>query len=243
MNRTRLTVPILAVLIAAFVAVVVATSGGSAKTRPAVASRSAISLRQTAPGKTLVDANGRALYLFEADKPNVSTLSGAGLAIWPPFTSSAKPRATNGVIAARIGTITGAGGSRQVTMRVWNWQSFLLRIAVAVRRIASQTNAPTINGNRRGSSRSTSTPPISARHASWFVYPFLYHGVSDPSVDRRRSSSPCRQPGREVEVLAVMPPALSTRSVARRTQPRLGRGARLDPRRTAIPPSCGASSQ
>jgi predicted lipoprotein with Yx(FWY)xxD motif len=115
MNRTRLTMSVLAALIAAVVVVVVATSGGSAKTRPAVAPGSAISLRQTALGKTLVDANGRTLYLFEADKPNVSTLSAAGLAIWPPFTASAKPRATNGVNAARIGTITGAGGSRQVT--------------------------------------------------------------------------------------------------------------------------------
>jgi predicted lipoprotein with Yx(FWY)xxD motif len=103
------------VVVAALVAVIVTTSGASTnKTPHSAAAGSAISLGQTSLGQTLVDANGRTLYLFEADKPNVSSLSAAGQAIWPPFTAGAKPRALSGAVAGRIGTITHAG-STQVT--------------------------------------------------------------------------------------------------------------------------------
>jgi predicted lipoprotein with Yx(FWY)xxD motif len=107
---------IVALAVAAVVAVVVATSGASTNTTAhSVAGGSAVSVRQTSLGPTLVDANGRTLYLFEADKPNVSTLSAAGQAIWPPFTSSTTPRALGGAIAGRIGMIRHAGGPAQVT--------------------------------------------------------------------------------------------------------------------------------
>jgi predicted lipoprotein with Yx(FWY)xxD motif len=114
MNRTR--VPILAVVIAALVAVVVATSSGSTKKpQPKVAASSAVSLKQTGVGRSLVDANGRTLYLFQADKPGVSKLSAAGRAVWPPFTASAKPQATGGASATLVGTIPGVNGTAQVT--------------------------------------------------------------------------------------------------------------------------------
>src|ERR1700751_4645039 len=105
-----------AVLVAAAVAVIVATSGASTtKPQPTVAAASAISVRQTSLGATLVDANGRTLYLFQADRPNVSTLSAAGQAIWPPFTATTTPRALSGAAAGRIGTVTHTGGAAQVT--------------------------------------------------------------------------------------------------------------------------------
>ena len=108
MNRARLTLPILAVLvIAAIAAFFVATSGGTTKT--AASSSSAVSLERTSLGPVLVDANGRTLYLFESDRPNVSTLSAAGRAIWPPFTAKAKPAAMGAANAALIGTIPGSG--------------------------------------------------------------------------------------------------------------------------------------
>lgn len=115
MNRTRLSLPILVVLVAAIVAVIVAVSGGKTKAQPAVAAGSAISLKQTSVGKVLVDANGRTLYLFAGDKPNASTLSAAGLAVWPAFTAATPPRASGGVNAAQIGTATGSSGSTQIT--------------------------------------------------------------------------------------------------------------------------------
>jgi predicted lipoprotein with Yx(FWY)xxD motif len=86
------------------------SSGGKSKT-PA----SAIDVRATALGRTLVDAKGRTLYLFEADKPNASNCSGACLSIWPPLTSGPEPQANGGALAAKIGTISSAGGKHQVT--------------------------------------------------------------------------------------------------------------------------------
>jgi predicted lipoprotein with Yx(FWY)xxD motif len=115
MNRTRLSFGVVAAAIAAVVVIIVATSGGVAKTaRPAVAPASSISIKQTSLGKTLADANGRALYLFEADKRDRSTLSAAGQAIWPPLTTATKPAAGGGVTASQITLIKGAGGSSQV---------------------------------------------------------------------------------------------------------------------------------
>ncbi|HWX96292.1 MAG TPA: hypothetical protein VNZ01_05520 [Solirubrobacteraceae bacterium] len=106
----------LAIVLAGAVALVFAVTGGSAKkARSAVLGGSAISVKQTTLGKTLVDANGRTLYLFQGDKPGVSTLSPAGLAVWPAFTSAGTPPATGGAVAADVGTVAGPGGTRQVT--------------------------------------------------------------------------------------------------------------------------------
>jgi predicted lipoprotein with Yx(FWY)xxD motif len=111
MTRNRL--PLVIVVILAIVAVVTATSGGAQRkaSRRAAAS-SAISIAQTPVGKALVDANGRTLYLFAADKPNVSRLTAAGQAVWPPFTSATLPAATGGASAAQIGSIS---ASKQIT--------------------------------------------------------------------------------------------------------------------------------
>lgn len=115
MSRTRFPlVAAVAVIAAAAIAVLVATSGASTP-KPAVAAASAISVKQTSLGPTLVDANGRTLYLFQADKPNLSTLSAAGQAIWPPFTATTKPRALGGAHAGQIGTVTQPAGATQIT--------------------------------------------------------------------------------------------------------------------------------
>ncbi len=114
MNRTTLSLSVIAFVVAAGIAVIVATSGGStSKALAAPGANSAISIKQTSVGPALTDANGRALYLFAGDKPNVSKLSAAGRAVWPPFTSSTRPAATGGAKAGDIGTVTGMGA--QVT--------------------------------------------------------------------------------------------------------------------------------
>jgi predicted lipoprotein with Yx(FWY)xxD motif len=116
MSRARFPILAVAVVAAAVIVVVAATSGASTnKASQAVAAGSAISLKQTSLGQTLADANGRTLYLFEGDKRNVSTLSPAGKAVWPPFTATIKPQAMNGAVSARIGTVISAGGSAQIT--------------------------------------------------------------------------------------------------------------------------------
>jgi predicted lipoprotein with Yx(FWY)xxD motif len=116
MTRIRFSVAGLVLVLAAIVAVLLATSGGRASTvqRTAPAS-SGVSLRQTPLGQALVDARGRTLYLFEGDKANLSTLSAAGRAIWPPFTTNTRPHALGGLVAADIGTIKQPAGGVQVT--------------------------------------------------------------------------------------------------------------------------------
>ena len=118
MRRARLPVAggILAIAAIAAVATVIAvTSSGSAWASRHVAPTSALSLRQTQLGTTLADAQGRTLYLFEGDKPNRSTLSSAGQAVWPPFTSATRPQSLTGVMAGSVGTIRGPGGEFQIT--------------------------------------------------------------------------------------------------------------------------------
>jgi predicted lipoprotein with Yx(FWY)xxD motif len=116
MNRKRLSFTVVAVVLVAIIAIVFATSGGAAKpARPAAPPSSAIAVKQTSLGKILVDAAGRSLYLFQGDKQNLSKLSTAGQAVWPPFTATTKPAALGGAVTSQIGTIKGAGGASQVT--------------------------------------------------------------------------------------------------------------------------------
>jgi len=90
--------------------------GGGAATAPApAAANSAVGLRSTSLGKVLVDAKGRTLYLFERDKADMSSCTGACQSIWPSLTSQSKPTAMGGVSAAKLGTIAAPGGKRQVT--------------------------------------------------------------------------------------------------------------------------------
>ena len=67
------------------------------------------------PGKFLVDGQGRAIYLFEADKSTTSTCTGACAAAWPPVTASATPMAGSGVSQSLLGTTKRADGTEQVT--------------------------------------------------------------------------------------------------------------------------------
>jgi predicted lipoprotein with Yx(FWY)xxD motif len=117
MNIKYLTSGVLTILIAGIVVIVLAVGGGSAKTRPrhTVAAGSAVSIRSTPLGKTLVDANGRTLYLFAGDRANVSRLSEAGLSVWPRFIATGHVKASNGAQGSKLGTITSPSGIRQLT--------------------------------------------------------------------------------------------------------------------------------
>jgi predicted lipoprotein with Yx(FWY)xxD motif len=117
MNIKYLTSGVLTILIAGIAVIVLAVGGGNAKTRPQhiAAGGSAVSIQRTPLGRTLVDANGRTLYLFAGDRANVSRLSGAGLSVWPRFIATGPVKASNGAQAAKIGTVTSPSGTRQVT--------------------------------------------------------------------------------------------------------------------------------
>ena len=126
---------ILAIVAVASVAAVVAIIGlgasgsnaraGAAGTHyggglyPAAGSRpaggAAVGVRRTSLGRTLVDAQGRTLYLFEADRPNLSNCSSACLADWPALQAQAKPQARGGAEQSKLGTIRRSGGTLQVT--------------------------------------------------------------------------------------------------------------------------------
>ena len=67
------------------------------------------------PGKFLVDGQGRALYLFEADKSTTSTCTGACAAAWPPVTVSGTAQAGSGITESLLGTVKRADGTEQVT--------------------------------------------------------------------------------------------------------------------------------
>ena len=88
-------------------------------TRPAPPARRA-RRRSSAPrrrslGTFLVDAKGRALYLWDADHGAKSICSGACAQAWPPLTTTGTPKASGAAKASLLGTTTRADGSREVT--------------------------------------------------------------------------------------------------------------------------------
>ena len=104
---------------AAAVALVIAGcgGGGSGKAPSSTSASSSPTLRLAglAPGKALVDGQGRTLYLFEADKNGTSTCNGACASIWPPATVSGTGTAGPGLTAADLGTTKRSGGESQLT--------------------------------------------------------------------------------------------------------------------------------
>jgi predicted lipoprotein with Yx(FWY)xxD motif len=57
------------------------------------------------------------VYLFAADTGAASTCSGACAQVWPPVTTSGAPKAEGGAVAANLGTITRADGTKQLTYK------------------------------------------------------------------------------------------------------------------------------
>jgi len=86
------------------------TSGGASMA-------AVVGLRDSGLGQTLVDGQGRTLYLFEADTAGKSNCHGACTSAWPPYLSTGAPQAATGVAGSLLGTIRGAGdgGGVQVT--------------------------------------------------------------------------------------------------------------------------------
>jgi predicted lipoprotein with Yx(FWY)xxD motif len=74
-----------------------------------------VSTATTGLGRTLVNAQGRTLYLFQGDKQGRSSCSGACATNWPPLIAAAKPVAGSGVKASLLGTTKRADGRMQVT--------------------------------------------------------------------------------------------------------------------------------
>jgi predicted lipoprotein with Yx(FWY)xxD motif len=89
--------------------------GGGGSAASSSSGKGSVALASTKLGKVLVDGNGRTLYLFEADKGTMSNCAGACASAWPPLTTSGKPTAGAGVVAAKLGTAKRADGTTGVT--------------------------------------------------------------------------------------------------------------------------------
>jgi predicted lipoprotein with Yx(FWY)xxD motif len=76
-----------------------------------------VALRSTSLGKILVNRQGFTLYMFTADsRGHDKCMSVSGCPrVWPALTTKAKPLAGAGVKSSLLGTITVAGGAKQVT--------------------------------------------------------------------------------------------------------------------------------
>jgi predicted lipoprotein with Yx(FWY)xxD motif len=94
-----------------------ASSPAAAASAPASAAAVTVNLKSVAgiEDKALVDGQGRALYLWEADTNGTSTCTGACAAAWPPVTVSGTAQAGSGVTQSLLGTVKRADGTEQVT--------------------------------------------------------------------------------------------------------------------------------
>jgi predicted lipoprotein with Yx(FWY)xxD motif len=76
---------------------------------------SVVGTKTSSLGTFLVDANGRTLYLWDADHGSKSTCTGACAQAWPPLTTTTTPKASGAVKASLLGTTKRPDGSREVT--------------------------------------------------------------------------------------------------------------------------------
>ena len=87
----------------------------SSSTPAASGSAATVEAKKGDLGTILVDAKGRSLYLWEADKGSQSTCADACAQAWPPLTTTGKPQAGSGVQASLLGTTKRADGTMEVT--------------------------------------------------------------------------------------------------------------------------------
>ena len=88
---------------------------GTSNTPNSSGAASVVGSKTSSLGTFLVDGNGRALYLWEADDGSKSTCSGACAQAWPPLTATTTPKASGAVKASLMGTTKRGDGSREVT--------------------------------------------------------------------------------------------------------------------------------
>jgi predicted lipoprotein with Yx(FWY)xxD motif len=96
------------------------SSGGRSATATHAAATSnpasavTISVASRNLGDILVDAQGRTVYLFDADSGTKSACSGACAANWPPLVVSGSPAVGSGATKSLVATATRTDGTEQV---------------------------------------------------------------------------------------------------------------------------------
>jgi predicted lipoprotein with Yx(FWY)xxD motif len=101
----------LAVLIAPLVS---RSGGGGGESKTGADDTAAVRVAHSKFGRILVNAQGRTLYLFLADKGTRSTCKGSCARVWPPLQASGTPSGGAGVKASELSTTRRSDGSRQV---------------------------------------------------------------------------------------------------------------------------------
>lgn len=102
--------------ILAAAALVGALAALSAATHASAASSGAqVKVAKTALGRILVNAQGRTLYMFAADKHGKSVCYGKCATFWPPLLTTSTRVAGTGVKVSLLGTTMRTGGKLQVT--------------------------------------------------------------------------------------------------------------------------------
>ena len=89
--------------------------GAAATTSSGPRAAAVVDVRASALGRTLVDGQGRTLYLFEADGAGRSECNGGCATAWPPYLVGGTAQAGTGVTGSLLGTITRGDGGSQVT--------------------------------------------------------------------------------------------------------------------------------
>ena len=89
--------------------------GAAKPAAPSSGATSVVTTKTSSLGTFLVDGNGRALYLWDADHGSKSTCTGACAQAWPPLTITATPKASGAVKASLLGTTKRADGSLEAT--------------------------------------------------------------------------------------------------------------------------------
>ncbi len=81
---------------------------------PAPPATTTIALRNSAVGPILVDGSGRTLYLFQADRTDMSTCNGDCASVWPPLIAHGTPVAAAGINQSLLTTTARKDGSLEV---------------------------------------------------------------------------------------------------------------------------------
>ncbi len=101
-----------------------ATSSGSSKSAPAATGKD-LATGTTSLGNVVVDGKGHTVYLFTKDTAGSgkSACTGQCSSIWPAVTTTSATPTVQGV-TGKVGTITLADGTKQVTLGGWPLYTF-----------------------------------------------------------------------------------------------------------------------
>jgi predicted lipoprotein with Yx(FWY)xxD motif len=117
--RVRLLLTVLPAGLVALVALTGCGGSSSASTNSSSATGSGAATIDVAKnaqlGQILTDSNGDTVYMFAKDTNGKSACTGSCASVWPPVTTSGRPKAGKGVVASKLGTTTRSDGSTQVT--------------------------------------------------------------------------------------------------------------------------------